>query len=73
MKSFKRICGVVCPGASRVDKRCNNPVRSEGARCPKHQRHDVPVFKDGTPDVGLAGLARLLQRNAVEEEKEEER
>jgi hypothetical protein len=67
VKDFKFICGVECVGASRVDKRCNNPVRSKGARCPKHQQRDVPVFKDGTPDVGLVGLARLLQRKAMEE------
>jgi hypothetical protein len=25
----------------------------------------VPTFKDGTPDVGVAGLARLLQKRAA--------
>jgi hypothetical protein len=30
----------------------------------KKPKDGVPRFKDGTPDVGLNGLARLLQRNA---------
>lgn len=65
MKSFKFICGVVCPGASRVDKRCNNPVRSEGARCPKHQRRDVPVLRKASHQLQAITLSKQLR--AIEE------
>lgn len=62
------LCSAVRPGHRNVTVHgCIKDTGHKGMHCNGQNvmwSDRAPTFKDGTPDVGLAGLARLLKKQA---------